>query len=221
MNLFQIFERLAGDPISTLKSCLIAMHLFGLLLGLGAATTLDIFIAKFMIMGRVKKEYCIFIDFCSNIVSIGLLILWVTGAGFLIYYYEFDPMKLSNQKVWAKIAIVAVLTLNGAFIHRTVLPLMRNRVGRNLFHGLTAGQRSLLLVSGAVSVTSWYVPLLLGTFPQLNFLPAVPILIVYFILLLLAILATHGFARLKVPSAPFVDRRHSEYETQFWRALTK
>ena len=193
----------------------------GLLLGLGAATTLDIFIAKFMITGRIKKEYCEFIDFCSNIVSVGLVILWTTGVGFLVHYYEFDSTKLSNQKVWAKIAIVAVLSLNGAFIHRTVLPLMRNRVGRNLFYGLTSRQRSLLLVSGAVSVTSWYVPLLLGTFPQLNFLPALPILTVYFVLLLLAIGATHGFARLKVPSAPSVNRRYSEYETQFWRALTK
>ena len=174
-----------------------------------------------MITGRIKKEYCEFIDFCSNIVSVGLIILWTTGVGFLVHYYEFDLTKLSNQKVWAKIAIVAVLSLNGAFIHRTVLPLMRNRVGRNLFHGLTPGQRSLLLVSGAVSVTSWYVPLLLGTFPQLNFLPALPILIVYFVLLLLAIGATHGLAHLKVPSAPSVNRRYSEYETQFWRALNK
>jgi hypothetical protein len=218
MNLLMLVERLSADPVATLKSSLIAAHLFGLLLGVGAATLLDLFIVRFMILGKVSKEYCSVVDFSSKIVTIGLLILWVTGIGFLIHYAVFDPVKLTNQKVWAKIAIVVVLTLNGMFIHRTVLPLMHNRIGRNLFDGITPSQRSLLLVTGSISATSWYVPLVLGAFPQLNFLPAWPILLAYMLLLTAAILVTHGLARVVIPSMPMVMISQDEYDVLVTRA---
>jgi hypothetical protein len=218
MNLLVLVERLSADPIATLKSCLIAAHLFGLLLGVGAATLLDLFIVRFMILGKVSKEYCSVVDFSSKIVTFGLLILWVTGIGFLIHYALFDPVKLTNQKVWAKIAIVVVLTLNGMFIHRTVLPLMRNRIGRSLFDGITPSQRSLLLVTGSISATSWYVPLVLGAFPQLNFLPAWPILLAYMLLLTTAIVVTHGLARVVIPSMPMVMISQDEYDVLVTRA---
>jgi hypothetical protein len=115
---------------------------------------------------------------------------------------------------------VCILTLNGAFIHRTVLPLIRNRLGRNLFDGLRPGQRSLLLATGAVSATSWYVPLILGAVPQLNFLPALPILLAYVLLLSVAIVATHGLARVVLPHVPMVMLSRAEYELLLSRAMS-
>jgi hypothetical protein len=107
--------------------------------------------------------------------------------------------------VWAKIGIVGVLTLNGYFIHALVLPLVRARVGYSLFEGLPVLHRSLLLIFGAVSVTSWYVPLLLGAVPQLNFVvPATTILMAYAVVLGAAIVITqmmaHTLLRTAAPS---------------------
>jgi hypothetical protein len=218
MDLLVLVERLSADPIATLKSSLIAGHLFGIILGVGAATLLDILIIRFMILNKVKEEYCGVVEFASKLVTFGLVILWVTGIGFLVHYFLFDPVKLTNQKVWAKIAIVVVLTLNGMFIHRTVLPLMRNRIGRSLFDGITPHQRSLLLVTGAVSATSWYVPVVLGAFPQLNFLPALPILAAYMLLLTTAIVVTHGLARVVIPLTPMVMLSQAEYDILLHRA---
>jgi len=212
MDLLILVDRLSADPVATLKSSLVAIHLLGLVLGVGAATLLDLFIVRFMVMNKVSHEYCGVVEFASKVVTVGLLILWVTGIGFLIHYAVFDPVKLTNQKVWAKIAIVCVLTLNGMFIHRTVLPLMRNRVGRGLFDGITPGQRSLLLATGAISATSWYVPLVLGALPQLNFLPALPILMAYMLLLTAAIVVTQGLARVVVPCGPMVMLPQDEYD---------
>jgi hypothetical protein len=188
------------------------MHLMGLVLGVGAATLLDLFIVRFMMQNRVSSEYCGFVEFASRVVKAGLVVLWLTGLSFLLFYALFDPVKLTNQKIWAKIVIVCILTLNGVFIHRTVLPLIRDRVGRSLFDGLRPSQRSLLLATGAISAVSWYVPLLLGALPQLNFLPALPILVAYAILLAIAIAVTHGLARVVLPQAPVVTLSRAEYE---------
>lgn len=192
MNISLVIEALLANPLATFKSGLIALHLVGLILGLGAATLLDLVIARFLVKNRVTSDYCQVVEFSSKVVSIGLALLWLTGLSFLVLYAVSDPVKLTNQKIWAKMIVVGILTLNGVFIHRTVLPVMRSQIGRGLFDRLLPRERSLLLASGAISVTSWYIPMLLGAFPQLNFLPAVPILLVYALLLLAAIIATQS-----------------------------
>jgi hypothetical protein len=220
MDLLMLAERLSADPVATLKSSLIAIHLLGLVLGVGAATLLDLFIVRFLILNKVNSEYCGVVEFASKVVTAGLVVLWLTGIGFLVFYALFDPIKLSNQKVWAKIIIVCILTLNGVFIHRTVLPLLRDRVGRTLFDGLRPGQRSVLLATGAISAVSWYVPLVLGAFPQLNFLPVLPILLAYAVLLAAAIAMTHGLARVMLPRGQTVVLSQAEYERLLHRATS-
>jgi hypothetical protein len=185
-----------------LKSGLRVTHFLGLVLGLGAATLLDLIILRFLATRRVSAENCDIVEFASKVVTAGLVLLWVSGIGFLLHYALFDPAKIGNQKIWAKIAIVGILTLNGVFIHRAVLPLVRRNVGRGLFEGLSPRQRALLLASGVVSATSWYVPLLLGSIPQLNFVvPAWIILAAYGVLLTLGILLTQGIARIVLPQS--------------------
>lgn len=170
------------------KSALLALHLLGLVLGLGAATMLDLIIVRFVGSRTVTHEYWSVISLLSKAVTGGLVLLWISGIGFLTHYALFNPTLLTNPKIWAKITIVGVLSLNGVFIHRVVLPLVRQQVGGPLFEGLTNCQRSCLLASGAISGMSWWIPLGLGAFPQLNFtVGAETILAVYALLLMLAI----------------------------------
>jgi hypothetical protein len=199
---FLTLATLSPEFASALKSGLRVTHFIGLVLGLGAATLLDLIILRFLAIQQVSEESCQIVEFSSKVVTVGLALLWITGFGFLLHYGLFDPAKLGNQKIWAKMAIVGILTLNGMFIHRSVLPLVRRNIGRSLFDGLSGRQRSLLLASGVVSGTSWYVPLLLGSIPQLNFVvPAWIILAAYGVMLTLGILLTQGIARMVLPQA--------------------
>ncbi|MGO4523227.1 hypothetical protein AB4097_00015 [Microvirga sp. 2MCAF35] len=197
-----LLDRIMVDPVATLKSSLIVGHLIGLVFGLGTATLLDIFIFRFVLPYKISKDHYDIILLFSRIVAFGLLLLWITGLGFLVFYSYFDPVKLSNQKVWAKLVVVGVLTLNGVFIHRTVLPLIHDHIGRPMFDGLSPSQRFLLLTSGAISGTSWYVPFVLGAFPQFNFLPALPLVLIYMVVLAATIATTQIFARAVTPSEP-------------------
>lgn len=171
---------LSPDAVMALKAMLRVVHLIGLAVGLGGATLLDLVVLRFLVLNTISDEHYRIVAFASGVVATGLGLLWLSGLGLLLHYEMFEPEKLANPKIWAKVAIVATLTLNGAFIHHTVLPFIRRNVGRRMFQGVSNSQRALLLGTGVVSGVSWYAPLLLASIPQLNFVvPAWMILTVY------------------------------------------
>lgn len=192
--ILQVFHStFSAEPSALMKSIIKVGHLVGIILGLGAATVLDLIVLRFLLAGKVKSEHVHLIEFMTQIVTAGLVILWLSGLSYLFHYAMFDPSKLTNQKVWAKIAIVVVLTINGYFIHSSVVPLIKKQVGRALFAGLPRRECGLMLAFGTISATSWYVPLILGAMPHFNFVvPASGLLGAYAILLLIAIASTQG-----------------------------
>lgn len=180
------FELIPLDP-AWIRTALRVIHFGGLVLGLGAATLLDLIIARFILLRGISSEHVYVVDFSSKVVTIGLGLLWVSGIGFLVHYGFFEPAKLQNPKVWAKIAIVAVLSVNGLLVHYFVLPRIRNQVGKRLLDGLSPSDVSLVLLTGTVSVISWYVPLLLGAVPQLNYVVPAEMILSGYALLLIAV----------------------------------
>jgi len=183
----------SSDPAAWARTALRVVHFCGLVLGVGAATLLDLVIARFVLLRGISREHVQVIDFSSKVVTVGLGLLWFSGIGFLIHYGLFDPPKLWNPKIWAKITIVFVLSINGVFVHHFVLPHVRARIGKRLLDGVSYSRCSLLLLAGAVSAISWYVPLLLGAIPQLNFVvPAGVILGGYALILIAAAAAIRG-----------------------------
>jgi hypothetical protein len=201
MDMSIYMHLLSADPVAAAKTSLRFMHFIGLALGLGAATLLDLMLLRFFVRGKISEENWKLVHFSANVVNFGLILLWISGMGFIVHYALFDPVKLTNEKIWAKLAIVGVLSVNGAFIHMVILPRVKAQIGKTLFDGMTRFQRSAFLVSGAVSVTSWYVPVVLGAFPQLNFsVPASTILLTYAMLLGLIAAGMHVVVPLMDPS---------------------
>lgn len=165
-------------------------HFIGLSMGLGAATLLDLMIIRFFLGREMTQQTWEMFVFFSDLVGVGLKLLWVTGLGFLLFYWLNDPVKLENEKIWAKIVIVGILTLNGWFIHRTVLPFMYRQIGRTMLDGVPFRKKVLFVTTGMISFVSWYGPLIIANLPHLNFqVPMLQILIVYGVVLA-AVLAT-------------------------------
>jgi hypothetical protein len=186
VNMQSFVQALSSDP-AWIGTGLRVVHFCGLVLGVGAATLLDLIIARFILMRGISFEHVYVVDFSSKIVTIGLGLLWVSGIGFLVHYGVFEPAKLQNPKIWAKIAIVAVLSVNGLLVHYFVLPRIRNQVGKRLLDGLSPIDCSLVLLAGTVSVISWYVPLILGAIPQLNYVVPAEVILSSYALLLIAV----------------------------------
>ena len=192
MQLTEILTALSTDPEQMSRGILRIFHFIGLSLGMGAATLLDLMIFRFF-LGKVMTEQSLEVfEFLADLVSVGLKLLWVTGLGFLLFYWLHDPVKLGNEKVWAKIVIVTILTVNGVFIHRTVIPFIRGQVGYRMLEGVALRRKMLFVTTGIISFTSWYGPLVIANLPQLNFqVPMVQILVVYGLVLLLILTVAH------------------------------
>lgn len=153
---------------SFVKGGIRIVHFIGLALGLGTATLLDLMMVRFMLRRKIRRSHVQAFEFGTKVVTAGLVMLWISGLAFLVYYWAFDPEKLGNPKIWAKLSVVGVLTINAVFLHKAVLPVVEQQVGRTLFDGLSLYQRVLMVVGGATSVTCWYVPVALATIPQFN-----------------------------------------------------
>lgn len=179
-----VLTALMFDPSGMLRSGLRVCHFLGLALGLGTATIMDLLILRFFLDNVITDEMCDIFSFCTKVVIAGLLLLWMTGFGFLLYYYFFDPEGLTNEKVFAKILIVAILTINGVFIHKTILPLVAAQKGKSLLQDVLLRQRRVIVASAVISGVSWYGPLVIAGISQLNFtVPLAQILMIYLIVL--------------------------------------
>ena len=192
MQMTEIMAALTSEPEQMSRAILRIFHFIGLTLGLGAATLLDLMVFRFF-LGRVMTDQRVEVfEFLADLVSVGLKLLWVTGLGFLLFYWMYEPVKLGNEKVWAKMVIVGILTINGMFIHRTVIPFMKGQIGRTMLQGMPFHRKFMFVTTGMVSFVSWYGPLVIANLPQLNFqVPMAQILVVYAIVLCIVLALAH------------------------------
>ncbi len=180
MDLLNLPTLFTDDPANAYRTVIRFFHFIGLALGLGGATLLDLMVLRFFVRGRIVEETYQIFAFASKIVDIGLRILWITGISFLFLYALTNIELLTNPKVHAKLIIVSILTVNGFFIHTIILPTVRAQIGKSMFNGVSPARRTVFVMSGAISATSWYMPVALGAFPQLNFkVSAVDLLSIY------------------------------------------
>lgn len=176
---------LSLELIPWIRSGLRLVHFAGIILGVGAATLLDLIIFRFALTRQIEETHIRIIIFSANIILTGLVLLWFSGIGFFVYYWLFDPPKIDNPKLLAKVIIVSVLTLNAFLVHYFVLPQVRIQTGQYLLEGLSRFHCFLLIMIGTISAISWYVPLILGIVPQFNnTIPAEVILASYAALIL-------------------------------------
>ncbi|MFH6783927.1 MULTISPECIES: hypothetical protein [Methylobacterium] len=169
---------LAGEPLQIplpaplppvrVLTLLVAVHLVGLSFGLGGATMLDFWILRWMRWGSLPGEIARMFLFVGKVVSVGLGLLWLSGLGFLAVYAVESPEKFDNPKLWAKIAVVLALTVNGLLIHAVVLPGVLRDLSRPMLDGVSGRRTAIFLVSGAVSGVSWYAAFALGLMRELN-----------------------------------------------------
>jgi hypothetical protein len=164
----------------TLLTILKLVHLMGLIMGFGGAILADATIFLRGVIRPVSAYTLHQTTVLSHIVTAGLVILWTSGAGLIWINLLDKPEYLTNQKLWAKIAIVAVLTINGVLVHKLVLPFLKKSMGNRLFESADAKQIAGMTLLGGISLVSWTVPFVLGKASELNYVtPMFSILAIY------------------------------------------
>ena len=128
-----------------LHTFLVLLHIVSTALGVGGATVCDYLFLKTIHQNTIQRSEYVFLKLITNIVMVGLGILLVSGAGFLVLYISEKPEALMNPKIWAKVTIVAILTVNGWVMHAKILPLFKERIGKKLLNENVLSRTKLLL----------------------------------------------------------------------------
>lgn len=154
--------------LPSLKSLIVAAHQASLIIGLGAAFFLDVYLARHLVHRRVTQQTLELVRFGSLLVAWGLAAIWMSGIAILVYYSLWSPELLQNPKILAKCVIVLVLTVNGVLIHNNALNHLRHCLGRSILDQPLNRVATAYLPLVATSVVSWGFAFALGAFKEIN-----------------------------------------------------
>ena len=199
-----------------LHTVLVLGHILALALGLGSALLADWIVLRKLVVGTVSRRAAQQLTDLSHAVGAGLVLIWITGALLVVGNALDAPASIMNQKLWAKLAIVAAMTLNAVLLHRTVMPMVERRVGQSLFETVFDRLPMASTLLGAVSATSWMFAAYLGVARELNGQAnLVPILVSYLVALsltwVMAVVLLYSMQQRRAGLEPFsFDGTHAQ-----------
>ncbi len=142
-----------------------ATHLLGMALGFGIAIFADLWAARAVIRALDDRDIET-LEILHRLVTMGLVLLWVSGLALLWLRTGFDLDRFS-PKLMTKIAVVVFLTANALAIEKIGLPTMRAYQSWR-FGDLPLPQRLQLSSLATISAACWISALILGVFSQLG-----------------------------------------------------
>ncbi len=174
------------EEILNLKFAWTILHLIGVAVGLGGALFGDFLFFKATKNGIVSATEFRTLHTASHFLVVGLVLLCISGAGL----FSLDSAKyLASTKFLSKMAIVAVIAINGIIFHRHHFKTLRQLIGVSLRHSALFRRESVgIFISGGISVTSWLFALALGSLQALPY-SILQILSVYLVVLVVGISA--------------------------------
>lgn len=152
-----------------LRTLIKIVHIISVCVGIGCATALYIYAVKFFMLQNITKDAYKIFAFFSDVINYALIVIWLTGFGAMLNWLYNDPELLLNQKVWGKICIVIVLTINGVTVHKMILKAIRKNIGKTLFHKMSKRKMTLFVSTGVISSVSWYTACAVALTSSLNF----------------------------------------------------
>lgn len=174
----------------------LVLHLVGLVFGVGGATLTDLVFVNAVRKKFVSKTVIRVMDHMSQAVIAGFFLLVASGVGLLFTGTDTSP------RFWAKMIVVAVVGLNGYLAHRWTFPKLAEKIHAGKRH-VSLSFLQLLSINAAVSGTSWYTALFIGTW-KMAWIPFAVWVGGYVVLLglvvLIALLVTPSVLRVDDPA---------------------
>ncbi len=141
----------------------------------------------------------------AHVILFSLCTLWVSGLLLVVVGLFENPQYLTNEKLWAKVTVVCLLTLNGVFLHFYSFPRFASHQG---LVGLSVSEQTLVMFSGAMSTSSWLFACFLGIARPLNFTaPYEQLMLCYGGFVLCALIVSSQMLMLLRKGAPGVETR--------------
>jgi hypothetical protein len=135
-------------------------HLAAMSAALGAVIFADTTILRSIGRPTTSQQVAV-IHHAHGVISIALVVLWVTGISLLGLKTGFDPAKFT-PKLIAKLATVTLLTMTAATMAKVAVPYLTTHVGQCLLNAPLADRCTLAFCAG-MSAGGWSTALMLGS----------------------------------------------------------
>lgn len=165
----------------------LAVHFIGFVIGLGAATVSDILFMKFVRDYDIDASEKAILDTLSRIVWVGVVIFVISGT---LLFLTKPAELLTSAAFLSKMIIVFVIIVNGLNLHFNIAPKLEGIDFQNLSPGQDFKTKYKTILSGYISITSWYFALVLAVTKAFG-LSLAWILGIYAVLLLLGLLVAY------------------------------
>lgn len=166
---------------------ILILHLFFVALGLGAATLADVFFFRFLKDGRISEFEAGVLSTLSEVIWLALGFVILTGFALFLPH---APELLALPKFLAKLTVVGVIVVNGAFLNLFIAPkLVKISFAQPHQHkeGELGRARRMAFALGPISVVSWYGAFVLGALPQDMVVSLGELLKIYLLVLVAAV----------------------------------
>lgn len=174
------------------KTLFTILHVLAVVLGMGAALISDLLFNFYTIDKTLDHKEARTLEFLSSVVWVSLVFIILSGVGLFFS----DPAKyLASDKFISKMSIMAVLLANGLFLSKFVSPHFRDKGLLKLKSARTL--RQIAFVSGAISISSWFIVCILGM------LKSIPVHFTQFLLGYFAFIAVASLVALAVEKKTF------------------
>ena len=138
---------------------IIFAHLFFVALGLGTAARLDIRI--FMSRNApIRRRDISDLENAHHLILGALAGLWITGLALIYIRTGFDP-ALVTPKVWTKLIVVTLLSLNAVVIGKFAMPIFAAHLGKAPI-SISTRLKIPMTICASLSGLCWFSALALG-----------------------------------------------------------
>lgn len=145
------------------KQLLTILHVFSVVVGMGAALVTDILFTLFASNKTLSRFEISVIRFLSKVVAVALGFIIITG--FCIFLSDTDKY-LNSAKFLTKMTVIAVLSINGALLHFYVFRHLSDK--NYLISKKKVSIRKISFALGSISFISWATALSLGVLDKIT-----------------------------------------------------
>lgn len=135
-------------------------HILAVAIGFGAAFLTDMY-ALARLGQLIDQSFISSLRTYHTTIWFSVIAMWITGVIMIYIRTGFDLNNFS-PKLFSKILIVAILTLNAKVISKMIMPLIEGSRGQSLFW-LPLRTKIFLAAVGAISTSSWMLALAMGS----------------------------------------------------------
>ena len=144
-------------------------HLLTVAVGFGVAVETETFMFRRR-RTAISPGMLSGLDHRHRVILYAVGAMWVTGLALVALRTGFQ-LSAVTPKLWGKITVVTILSVNAIFVARVALPILAEHKGRRIAD-LPAAKKSALFSVAGVSAASWLVALALGSSAILKVSPA-------------------------------------------------